>query len=188
MWAERLRPQSYGVSKDIDLDIMELAEWVYMSKSLPEKRRGEELRTSSLISDSHSWLLTRGGVLQHGSDGSTRVIEELERCAGFSCQVATSVHVAGGGFVAAYTFLLLSCPLCPELYCVNHIVQCRQQWNSHSLVSFREALLWMNLIHTDKTYSSCCWFRNSLAFCFIIAPESLEGKLQLVLKIGLFQH
>lgn len=57
---------------------------------------GEELRTSSLISVSHACLQTH-------DDGSTRVVEELERCLGLWCPVGTSVHVGGGGgFVAAY--------------------------------------------------------------------------------------
>lgn len=85
-------------------------------------------------------------------------------------------------------FQWLSCPLNHKLYWISPVVQYRQQWNSQRIVSSREALCEWSSFKLTKTYSSCCWFSNFCAFCSIIAPVSLEEKLQLVLKIGPLQH
>lgn len=75
-------------------------------------------------------------------------------------------------------WLLTLSGCCHALPAVEHWKNC----------SFQRRGLWMKLIHTNKTYSSCRWFSNSCAFCTIMATVSFKGKLQPVLKIELFQH
>lgn len=127
MWAERL--QSSGVSKEVDLDIPELAEWAYMSKSLPNKLRGEEWRTSSLISVSHAWLLERGG--DWGCCQTRRYW--FSTCRGRIRKVSW--------LFSAKSELLSMWPVV-DLWLLTFLVAVTpsQPWNSHRTVRSREAL------------------------------------------------